>query len=133
MARVHASMGSQGLRSTFLGELSLKAWATLLRRMLPCCTILSAYLARFLVRRRGRCWRRRSGSSWWASWGFSSSPCCGSSSFIFQDAPWSTGRTNALVVARVRYRLRQVQTVPRSRERSVLYTIKLETRTNAIG
>jgi hypothetical protein len=41
--------------------------------------------------------------------------------------------TNALVVVTERYRLRQVQTDPRNRERSVLYNIKLETRTNAIG
>ena len=35
MARVHAGMGSQGLRSTLLGKLSLVAGATLLRRMQP--------------------------------------------------------------------------------------------------
>src|SRR5829696_6882768 len=35
MARVHASMGSQGLRSTLLGALSLNIWVTLLRRLQP--------------------------------------------------------------------------------------------------
>ena len=41
--------------------------------------------------------------------------------------------TNVPVVATGRYLLWQVKRDPRSRECSVLYTIKLEIRTNAVG